>query len=176
MAIALRVTGVTGQEQDNMCEISKQPKCPAELKRRDYLRKKSAANVLAWSIGCVTVCLALLATFIGIPLTFVAVVLFVRNGFPALSNFVIAGFVAVASLCGLATLSSRLYGALDQKSRFIPYVPPVRDQIAALPAGEVLLRGSDSPPSPQDELLRAAHISSEIGSDQLLRSIADKMP
>ena len=51
-------------------------------------------------------------------------------------------------------------------------VPPVREQIAiaALPADEVLLRGSDQPTAEPGELLRAAHEGMETPADQLLRA------
>ena len=48
------------------------------------------------------------------------------------------------------------------------YVPPVREQLAALPADAILLRGSDQPTAAPNELLRAANgTESRVG--ELLR-------
>jgi hypothetical protein len=50
------------------------------------------------------------------------------------------------------------------------YVPPAREQIADLPADEVLLRGSDQSAASPDELLRSAYWRSPGSSDMLLRA------
>ncbi len=50
------------------------------------------------------------------------------------------------------------------------HVPPVAEQIAALPAEEILVRGSDSPATLSGELLRAAQSGAETGDGELLRA------
>ena len=57
-----------------------------------------------------------------------------------------------------------------EKWRSLPYVPPVREQIAALPSVEILLRASDEPIAASNELLRAANEGSTIASEELLRA------
>lgn len=49
-------------------------------------------------------------------------------------------------------------------------LPPVAEQIAALPAETVLVRGSEQPPAQSSELLRAAQGWAETGAVELLRS------
>jgi len=158
------------RRQSEVTQMCSQSPRNLETKRREYLSKKGFANARAWSVGCATVCLALLAVFIGIPLGFVLVVLVCRDGLLPLSSYVIAALAAVAVLCGLAAFSSRVYVSLDQKARFIPYVPPVRDQIAALPAEDVLLRGSGALVQGEYDLLRAAQPQIAAPADELLRA------
>jgi hypothetical protein len=75
----------------------------------------------------------------------------------------IAGpFCFLVYLCGLFG-----HAALDD-ARFSPRVPPVAEQIAALPAEEVLVRGADVP-APV-ELLRAAHEHTAVPAEELLRA------
>ena len=50
------------------------------------------------------------------------------------------------------------------------YVPPVHEQISALPADEVLLRGSDVPAAAPTELLRAAREVTAESPEELLRA------
>ena len=54
------------------------------------------------------------------------------------------------------------------KLEAIPYVPPVAEQLAALPANEILVRGSDEPAAAASELVRPAS-DRETVSDELLR-------
>jgi len=58
------------------------------------------------------------------------------------------------------------------EAKALPFVPPVAKQIAALPANEILVRGSDGPISAPEELLRAAHTGIGEQANELLR--ADK--
>jgi len=54
----------------------------------------------------------------------------------------------------------------------LPYVPPAAEQLerlAALPAEDILVRGSDRPAAAPDELLRAAHAGTPEPHEQLLR-------
>jgi len=57
------------------------------------------------------------------------------------------------------------------KANSLPYVATVEQQIANLPAQDVLLRGSDQPLAARDELLRAARERAEGDTDELLRPL-----
>jgi hypothetical protein len=50
------------------------------------------------------------------------------------------------------------------------YVPPVSQQVAALPDEEVLVRGSEQPSTTSDELLRAAQAGAQTQAEELLRA------
>jgi uncharacterized membrane protein YbhN (UPF0104 family) len=152
-----------------MAQDSKKPARNAAAKRRDYVARKALANLLAGVVCYITLGFVLLAALIGLPLAFLLIVFCVSNGAQALPANFLVGVLAFAVLCGLAFVSNRLYESLDQKARFIPYVPPVREQIAALPADEVLLRGCDRPHSRSGELLRAALDRNEARPGELLR-------
>jgi len=52
----------------------------------------------------------------------------------------------------------------------LSYVPPVAEQIAALSADEILLRGSDEPAIGPEELLRAARAGTAEQAEELLRA------
>jgi hypothetical protein len=62
-----------------------------------------------------------------------------------------------------------LFKFCAQRSAALPYVPPVREQVGALPAREILVRGASEPAASNGELLRAAHKQSETGAMDLLR-------
>ena len=57
-----------------------------------------------------------------------------------------------------------------RKAKSIPYVPSVADPLAALPADEILLRGSNQPSVRPDELLRPAQVGTETAPEELLRA------
>src|SRR5205807_2266285 len=136
-------------------QTQREPVEDREAKRRRYLVRKATANTLAF-IGCGTAfCFVLLAVFFAVPFLFLLFLSMNRGGLDA--GFA-AGYVfGLLVLVGLASLGGRLYRTSEQAARFMPYVPPVDDQVAALPAEEVLVRGSAEPTDPSKELLRAAH-------------------
>jgi hypothetical protein len=70
-------------------------------------------------------------------------------------------------LC-ISVMLYRLSCSQSQRAASISYVPPVHEQIANLPADEVLVRGSGEPAAP-GELLRAAHDVVETQAEELLR-------
>ena len=69
-------------------------------------------------------------------------------------------------ICGLG---GWLFLASLEKTVSLPHVPPVREQIAALSAEEILVRGSNEPAAAPRELLRAAHEGTEMAVEELLR-------
>jgi hypothetical protein len=71
----------------------------------------------------------------------------------------------------IAYFCVRLFATSMQKADSIPYAPLVSEQIAALPAEEVLLRGSDQLAATPEELLRAASAGKmKTPSEELLRA------
>ena len=73
------------------------------------------------------------------------------------------GFVAIA--CRF------LWSHCAGKARSLVYVPPAAEQIAALPAAEILVRGSHQPAATPSELLRAARQGAETtDAGELLRA------
>jgi hypothetical protein len=56
------------------------------------------------------------------------------------------------------------------EAKDLPYVPPVAEQLAALPANEILLRRSERPIVQRDEFLRAAQAGSTTVTKELLRA------
>ena len=89
---------------------------------------------------------------------------------PNALTILIVGTILV--FCTTVPLIICFFAALDVFARRLPtisYVPPVSDQIAALPAEETLLRGSDEPAAGPGELLRAAQSGTLQPSKDLLR-------
>ena len=80
-------------------------------------------------------------------------------------------FLVAALLIGsIGYLGFQLIRTANKMTDDNLYVPTVRDQIAYLPAGEVLLRGSDQPAATSSELLRAAHEGTRTDAEELLRA------
>jgi len=133
-------------------------------RRREYLGVQAGLGTQGCAGLIICVGFGLLA-FAGIPLS-LTVILSSQSDGTSLEVFTIfltaiAGFISVI---GYRTVKSA-----GDKSRKIPYVPPVRAQIAALPAEEVLIRASDKPPATPEELLRAAQAGREQRAEELLR-------
>jgi hypothetical protein len=78
--------------------------------------------------------------------------------------FVEAVIVAITVVC-----VRQCYSALKDASAVL-YVPPVAEQLAALPAEEILVRGSDQPAASPDELVRASASTEETPTSELLRA------
>lgn len=74
--------------------------------------------------------------------------------------------VAIGSLIGAISTAAQV----NRKFEALPCVPPVREQLAVLPADEVLLRGSEMSAAAAAELLRAAHNADNSSDDGLLRA------
>ena len=129
-------------------------KLDAAKKRRGYLAKKASIFTFSLASGAVAAVCVLLACI----LFFLA---------PA-STVALKAFLA-AIFSGLAFIAARQCSASLQESRSLPYVPPAAEQIAALPAGEVLVRGAAEPVAEPGELLRADCESEITPADELLR-------
>jgi hypothetical protein len=81
----------------------------------------------------------------------------------------LAAFAGAAVLIGAGGIGWRLFrSTIDRVSR-MTYVPPVRDQIAALAADSVLVRGSSAPIGDGGCLLRAGLHGTDQRSHELVR-------
>ena len=145
-----------------MKHMHQEPLLDAAKKRREYLRKKanaSGAIVMVCVIGGLTV-----AGLLGI---LIQGVLFtpVNSPYRPLGMAVV---IIIPSLILVGFINA--FKSEVNRARSIIYVPPVREQVAALSADEVLLRGSEPPTATRDELLRAAHPVTASVSRELLRS------
>jgi len=130
----------------------------AEEKRRDYLRKKTRTVAIAALSGVTAVALILLTLSVSLrePIHFgeVAVVLV------GLSGAVIMAIVAALG-CGVAV----------KQAISLPHVPAVRVGAIAIPAEDILVRGSGAPPAEPRELLRAALVGAETAAEELVRPV-----
>ena len=129
------------------------PRQDAVKKRREYLRRKGAVYA--------PLALALLLHFVMI------VFLFRELSWSSLL------FVLPFSLFDFAAIPDALFDC-RLKIAGLPHVPTVREQLAALPAVEVLLRGSDRMGAATDELLRGARPELETERGELLRPSNEK--
>ena len=59
--------------------------------------------------------------------------------------------------------------AIEQR-RLLPYIPPVDEQVATMPAELVLVRGAERPDPLPEELLRASVIDSHAQAEALIRA------
>jgi hypothetical protein len=128
----------------------------AAKKRREYLLAKARCKTIGAVSGLVTLGIIALAVIIfGLAFSCTDVC----------GALMLAGNVAV-----LAAIPGAMWRKSAKFSASLVYVPPVREQIAAFPAEEVLLRGSEQPTATPEELLRAAQVGSETASEELLRA------
>jgi len=89
---------------------------------------------------------------------------FVSQPLLAFLSLVLSGILAIIS-CVWVYIALQAH----QEARRIPYVPPVTAK--ALPAEEVLVRGSEEPAQEQGKvLLRGTEGSTDTGEQELLRS------
>lgn len=128
----------------------------AEEKRRDYLRTKTRTVAIAAVSGVTAIALILLTLSVSLrdPVHFgeVAVILV------GLSGAVIMAIVAALG-CGVAV----------KQALSLPHVPAVRSDALAIPAEDILVRGSGAPPAEPRELLRAARVGVETAVEELVR-------
>jgi len=138
-------------------------------KRRIYLSKKAVLLVL--QAFAVLVC-------IGSPVIAVVLIWWLADrGFRPLHDLLVTGVsldlprlpVVVLVIFALLLAATRAGKRISEKRKSIPYVPPVAEQIAALPAENILLRGSNQPATAVGELLRAAKAGSDTEAEELPR-------
>ncbi len=132
--------------------------------RRVFLAKKTFAEANAGVTLVFTLGFGILAMLCALYL----VINVITRGLPGLDTLPIVGLF----LCGVPALyGRRLWLASEEVIKSLPHVPPVSEQIAALPADEVLLRGSNAPAAAPEELLRPAG-KQETPAEDLLRASA----
>jgi len=121
-------------------------------KRREYLRRKATLALVSSAAAVVAVWFGLNA----------ALCWFDRNIAYCLPYIFGYGFVC--------SLFARLFRTAANKSKCLPYVPPVKAQIANLPFCDVLVRSSEQPAASAEELLRAARPRDSKPEEELLRA------
>ena len=77
------------------------------------------------------------------------------------------------AIFGITTIGVWLSARSHKVAERIVYVPPVREQVAALPADAILVRGANQPAAAPGDLLRAAQAGSKTEvAQELLRGSA----
>jgi hypothetical protein len=142
-------------------------------KRREYLLQKSGMVSRVWIYNCAVLGYGALSLCSGCLFTYCALGPsgFLRESFDPFAYLILASLFALIIVFGfLAWIAAKPSGLSSLDATSIPYVPPVNQQIAALPADAVLVRGSDEPPTSSDELLRAAREGADAEAAELLRA------
>ena len=148
--------------------MHREPVTDAAKRRREYLLRRARAQV------CLNIFTSLSA-LLWVPALFgflVTLILLVRATVPGYSGSSLSAaiwFVFTVLCGGAAYLCIRVADSARHKARTLEYVPPVVEQIAALPARNVLLRGSEAPAVAAGELLTAAHGGAGI-REELMRA------
>ncbi len=132
----------------------------AAKRRREYLRKKAQ-----FMSGCA------IGGGVGLFTMSICAALFILSS----GTVYPTEFFRLAWVFGFVAIVCRfLWSHCARKARALVYVPPVAEQIAALPAKEILVRGSGRPGSASAELLRAARAGAEAEAATLLRAESRK--
>ena len=154
------------------------PRVDAAKKRRRYLQETYISRVAlasgcALGLLCATLLFVLASTYYSTDPGTIRMV----NSTPwlywswgAFIDLASGPAPVVSSLCIVGLSSIFLSYSSARRLKTIPYVPPVAEQIAALPAGQLLLRGSDQPAAASGELVRASSYTKENRASELLRA------
>ena len=136
----------------------------ARKERREYLQRTATKIGLALTMGSVAVFPMLWANSI---LSSAFRNRWMINGHFSdwMMVFQVGIYVALAGVGCLVASGSLMRTAIKT-----PYVLPVAEQIAALPADKILVRCSDQPAATPEELLRAAQVGTVEPSEELLRA------
>ena len=142
-------------------------------KRREYLLAQAGTG----TVGCVgvglTVIFGLLTAISLVSVIGTAAWCFQPGpdgAFPAIAAFVVC-LLMLVFFASITFFCIWMVSVAADDSRSRAYVPPVREQIAALPAEEVLLRGADQPVAATEDLVRPVQAVMETDADELLRSV-----
>jgi len=138
-------------------------------KRRENLMKKSRANTML-CVGFILLLLFGVSTlFFGMATLYSLQSLTMSISSPLTA--IISAIGMTAFCCPLAYFFGiRIMKKAGNDMAELRYVPPVRDQLAALPAEEILVRGSGQPAATPEELLRAARAGTADAREELLRA------
>ena len=138
-------------------------------KRREYVRKRWLLFFqTAFSVVLVLLSgtLMLLATY-GLWFSGKQAIYWLR--------FAKVDFVFLICAAALSLVGVLAWRGSNKETASLPYVPPLSEELAALPADEILLRGSDEPAATPGELLRAAQAGAADSAEELLRAEAGKL-
>lgn len=135
-------------------------------KRRKYLLARAAVGAMGCSGVGIVIGFGFLTLVCALSIPFVLVLLQLCG--PAVLVLCIA---STAVNGALTLLGIRAVREANQRAAEMSYIPPIREQIAALPDEGILLRGSDQPAAVPEELLRPADSGSHTADENLLRAI-----
>lgn len=154
-------------------ETQKEPARDLAKKRQEYVRKKVVTLSALWTARAMVLsailCGILMSLSLVVYLNYIPHHLWNENA-PDFQRNLLIEMVLVISCPGIAALCFFVGKDQSKKEKEIEYVPPVREQIAALRAHEILLRGADEPDTTPDELLRAAQAGMAEPAEELLRA------
>ena len=138
----------------------------AAKKRRDYVLYKAGAGAAI----CVGLFLFLVFGLLTLAVGWTALALLLAP----ISEFqAFLGCLGVTGVTGAVTcLCLHTVLKTHNKSAGALYIPPVAEQLAALPARQILVRGSDRPAAAPWELVRAANYVKPAKPEELLRPIS----
>lgn len=137
----------------------------AGKRRRAYLLSKAAAVTMG------IVGFGLLLCFGFLTLLSVLVMIMKLAGLKDLGAEPVSAELISGIVCaGIAYLGGTMVAKANNRVVDTPVVSPVREQIAALPAEEILVRGANEPVAEPGELLRAARAGEGTQVAELLRA------
>ena len=148
-----------------MSETQMEPMKDAAKNRRECSRKRSMAIILALG-SAATLILSLAGTMFGAIAAW-------GDAMPHPTRSITFGIwyqlIVVLVPTAITVIASLIFRSQVKVARSLSYVPPVAEQVAALPAEEILVRGSDLPAATPAELLRPAREGTETAAEVLLR-------
>jgi len=132
-------------------------------KRREYLWLKTETHGLSFfgsAIAAVSVLASAAMIYLGLRLLLNA----------GVSADLLFCLFFLSMTLSLGVLGVWLWRPSSKRANALAYVPPVAEQIAAMPAEEILVRGSEEPSAAPGELLRAARTGAETEAGELVRA------
>lgn len=142
-----------------------------DARRRQYLWRSACAR-MGYRL-CTNISVFLWVTaLLGVPLTLVLFVRSMAPEYPEAWRSAVLWLVVTISSGVLGYLLLRWAEYWRRRARALAYVPPVAEQVSALRANEVLVRGSAAPTALPGELVRAAQAGQQ-GTEGLLRAADD---
>jgi hypothetical protein len=171
---AVRTFGVrlARLERLNLPNVSGETINPV-VRRRNYLLSAAKLNALLLCgslVSAVSCVIAALSTMDVVNKCLSAGA--AQNGTAIDGSTVVLGMLAVST----AVVAIHTTRHVARTAPKLPYVPVVREQIACLPAKEILVRGASEPTAVPSELLRAVSATKRAGPDQLLRPDIETSP
>lgn len=137
--------------------------------RREYVAQTAGAHIrMMLGVGMMIVC-----GILGLLNLFVTLVLLIGILVPSVRGLIAISLYSTMIFVCLSAFGCYIAMSADRKLSSVPYVPPVSEQLAALPAEEILLRGSQASPASPQELLRPAG-KQETPAEELLRAGYDE--